>query len=156
MYHIRYIGKYLNKFIFRSDYMIKGLDNGYMYTKDNELRIMKSAFTTEDKVVSGAIPIIIDGKQYYVGIGKGTFQLDKTNLALSTGRKSYLVVGLSISQYKEQKDKLKETILSYNNSYIECQNKIKQFIINDVLVFPQGIASLYAIGYYNIGVKHFS
>ena len=45
--------------------MIKGLDHGYMYTKDNDLNIFKSAFTTEDKAISGAIPITIDGKQHY-------------------------------------------------------------------------------------------
>lgn len=49
--------------------MIKGLDNGYLYTKDNELNIFPSAFSTEDKVVSNAILITIDNKQYYTGIG---------------------------------------------------------------------------------------
>lgn len=136
--------------------MIKGLDNGYLYTKDNELNIFPSAFSTEDKVVSNAIPIIIDNKQYYTGIGKSTVELDKTNLeitkvctltnlAMSNDKEFYLVVGLPVGQYKEQKDKFKETILSYNHCLVEYQNRVKQFLINDVLVFPQGVASLYSI-----------
>lgn len=52
--------------------MIKGLNNGYLYTKDNEKNIFPSAFSTEDKVVSNTIPIVIDSKQYYTGIGKST------------------------------------------------------------------------------------
>lgn len=126
--------------------MIKGLDNGYMYTKD--------------KVVSGAIPIIIDGKQYYTGIGKTTVEIDKinsdinkvctlTNLAMSNinsnTKEIYLVVGLPISQYKTQKDKFKETILNYNHWIVEYQNRVIHFNINDVMVFPQGVTSLHTI-----------
>ena len=99
--------------------MIKGLDNGYVYTKDNEKNIFPSAFSTEDKVVSNAIPITIDNKQYYTGIGKSTVELDKTNLeitkvctltnlAMSNDKEFYLVVGLPVGQYKEQKINLKK------------------------------------------------
>ena len=133
--------------------MIKGLDNGYLYTKDNEKNILPSAFSTEDKVVSNTILIVIDNKQYYTGIGKSTVELDKTNLeitkiytltnlVMSNDKEFYLVVGLPVGQYKEQKYKFKETILSYNYCLVEYQNRVKQIIINDVLVFPQGVASL--------------
>ena len=110
--------------------MIKGLDNGYLYTKDNEKNIFPSAFSVEDKVVSNVIPIVIDNKQYYTGIGKFTVELDKTNLeitkvctltnlAMSNDNEFYLVVVLPVGQYKEQKDKFKETILSYNHCLVE-------------------------------------
>ena len=136
--------------------MIKGLDNGYLYTKDNEKNIFPSAFSTEDKVVSNAIPIIIDGKQYYTGIGKSTVELDKTNLeitkvctltnlAMSNDKEFYLVVGLPVGQYKDQKDRFKEIVLSYNRCIIEYQNRTTQFNINDIIVFPQGVASLYSM-----------
>lgn len=115
--------------------MIKGLDNGYLYTKDNELNIFPSAFSVEDKVVSNAISITIDNKQYYTGIGKSTVELDKTNLeitkiciltnlAMSNDKEFYLVVGLPVGQYKEQKDKFKEIILNYNHCIIEYQNRV--------------------------------
>lgn len=120
--------------------MIKGLDNGYLYTKDNEKNIFPSAFSTEDKVVSNAIPIIIDGKQYYTGIGKSTVELDKTNLeitkvctltnlAMSNDKEFYLIVGLPVGQYKDQKDRFKEIILNYNRCIIEYQNRNTQFYI---------------------------
>ena len=35
--------------------------------------------------------------------------------------------------------------MSYNHCIVEYQNRVKQFLINDVLVFPQGVASLYSI-----------
>jgi plasmid segregation protein ParM len=56
-----------------------------------------------------------------------------------------LVVGLPISQYKTQKDRLKEKILSYNNNEVIYHSKKMDINIRDVTVYPQGAAVLYDI-----------
>lgn len=136
--------------------MIKGLDNGYSFTKDNERRIFPSAFSNTDKMISGSRKIIIDGRDYYVGVGAMTAEVDKVsselnkactlmNLALTGAREYYLVVGLPIAHYKSQNEKFKETILSYNKSRVEFMGEEYKFTINDVLVFPQGAAAIFTM-----------
>jgi len=135
--------------------MIKGLDVGYAYTKDNEKRIFRSAITQVDKIVSGAIKITIDGTTYYVGTGRGTVAVDKTdselakvcmltNLAMSTGNEFYIVTGLPIAQFKDQKEKLREALLKYRKSRVEIGGAPKEITIHDVTIFPQAIGALYS------------
>jgi hypothetical protein len=137
--------------------MIKGLDIGYSHTKDNDGRIFKSAFSHEDCSVTGSRMILIDDKQYYVGNGVQTSDADKSDseinkvctlydMYLSGANDFKLCVGLPIAQYKTQRNKLKETILSYNNSKIYVNGSQYKFKINDVFVTMQGIASLFTIG----------
>lgn len=47
----------------------------------------------------------------------------------------FIVTGLPINQYKEQKDKLKNFFLLQNN---------KEVSINDILVYPQRVGALYS------------
>jgi len=138
---------------------IKGLDNGYLYTKsisDNEHMIFKSAYSTLDKVISGTAYVNIDGKDYYIGAGKTITQVDKTdheinkvctltNLALSGNNDYSLVVGLPIGQYKLQKDKFIKMIISYNNSEIIFKGSSMNINIKDVTVYPQGAGALYSM-----------
>lgn len=136
--------------------MIKGLDNGYAFTKDNEKRIFKSAFSYTDKMVTGSKHITIDNKDYYVGIGQMTSEVDKTdaeinkactlmNLIVSGDLDYYLVVGLPIGQFKAQNEKMKNTVLNYNNCHIEYKGNERKITIHDVTVFPQGAAALYSL-----------
>lgn len=135
--------------------MIKGLDVGYSYTKDNEKRIFKSAMSQMDKAVSGAIKITIDGNTYFVGTGRGTVDIDKAdseltkvcllaNLALTPASDFYIVTGLPIAQYREQKDKLKHALLKYRRSTVIINGVQKDIVINDVTVFPQSAGALYS------------
>lgn len=134
----------------------KGLDTGYRFTKDNEHRIFASAYSTNDKTITGANKITINGKDKFVGVGPMTSDVDKidselnevcviNNLAL-TGENEYcLTVGLPIGQFKSQKDKFKEKILGYNKCEVIYNNKDFKVRIKDVFVFPQGAAALYSI-----------
>lgn len=135
--------------------MIKGLDNGYMYTKDNSGHIFKSAFSTINKTVTGSHEITIDNKTYYVGIGEGTVDVNKidselnkvctlTNLAMEPCSEFQLGVGLPIGQYAKYHEDFKEKILSYNTSEIVFGGKKRTIMIKDVIVFPQGAAALYS------------
>lgn len=136
--------------------MIKGLDNGYAYTKDNERRIFQSAFSYTDKMISGSRKIVIDGRDYYVGVGSMTADVDKVsselnkactlmNLALTGAQEYYLVVGLPIAHYKSQQEKFKETVLGYNKCKVEFMGEELKFTIKDVLVFPQGAAAVFTM-----------
>jgi plasmid segregation protein ParM len=136
--------------------VVKGLDVGYSFTKDNERNRFKSAYTHSDKILSGVDHIIIDGKDYYVGAGQMTSEVDKTNdemnkvctllnLVQSLDDEFYLVLGLPISQHKTQKDKLIESVLEYNKCSIEYDGYERKISIKDVSVFPQGAAPVYTL-----------
>lgn len=54
----------------------------------------------------------------------------------------FIVTGLPINQYKEQKDKLKNFFLLQNNKGVSINDKTEKIIrINDVLVYPQGVGA---------------
>lgn len=136
--------------------MIKAIDIGYTFTKDESKNKFKSAYTTIDSVVTGAHKLKVDNKTFYVGTGKETIDLDKceteinrlcllTDLALSQDDEFFIVTGLPINQYKEQKDKLKNFFLLQNNKEVSINDKIEKIIrINDILVYPQGVGALYS------------
>lgn len=137
--------------------MIKGLDNGYLYTKDNERRMFKSAYSQVDSSLAN---ITIDGVDYCVGTGSKTIELDKTdqeinkvctlyNLKLTGDTEYFLAVGLPIAQFKTQREKFQSMIMSYNDCKVSYKDKDYQFKINDVLVFPQGAAAMLTAGIYN-------
>ncbi|MEG0898416.1 MAG: ParM/StbA family protein [Oscillospiraceae bacterium] len=136
--------------------MIKGIDIGYTYTKDETKNRFKTAFTMDDSIVSGAIRLRVNNETYYVGDGKGTVELDKAetdinricllaDLALCNANDFYIVSGLPVGQFKQQEDKLKNFILKQSKSYISINDQpIRQITINDVKIFPQGVGALYS------------
>lgn len=133
--------------------IVKGLDNGYLYTKDNEKRIFRSCFSRSSISMGSSSFISINGIDYTVGTGDKSVDFDKTNSEMNnvgtmtnlamTGSGEYnLVVGLPISQFKSQREKFKKTILSYNSNYVVYRGQEMKIKINDVLVFPQGVGAL--------------
>lgn len=136
--------------------MVKGLDVGYSFTKDNEKNRFKSAYSHSEKTLSNVDHIIIDSKDYYVGAGQMTSEVDKTddemnkvctllNLVKSLDNEFYLVLGLPISQHKTQKDKLINSVMDYNNCNIVYDGYERKIKIKDVSVFPQGAAPIYTL-----------
>ena len=131
----------------------KGLDHGYLYTKDNDRNIFRSEYTKSGINVGGTPFISINGVDYSVGSGGRNIQNDKcnsemnfvttlTNLSMCGEDNYNLVVGLPIDQYKAQCEKFKEIILSYNDYNVVYRGKQMNFVINDVYVLPQGIGAL--------------
>jgi plasmid segregation protein ParM len=134
--------------------MILGLDNGYHLTKDNNFNIFKSAFTRTDVSLSEQNKITIDGVNYYYGKGNTTADVDKVdnminkvctlaNLSINGSDEYFLVVGLPIGQYKMNKDKFRDMVLSYNNSEVIYHQKQMNVKIKDVTVFAQGAGVLF-------------
>lgn len=137
--------------------MIKGIDIGYSYTKDESENLFKSAYTTQNQVLNGGNQLEINGTTYYVGIGNGTVDLDKTEtmlnklcllncLAMSNSNEYFVVTGLPINQYATQKDKLRDYLLKERRYYLKLNGIQKSFTINDVIVFPQATASIFTLG----------
>lgn len=138
--------------------VVKGVDVGYSYTKDNEERIFRSSYSLSDTSVIGSGALMIDGKNYFIGNRNGlmTSDVDKTeaeinkvcilyNLIKSNVHDVALVVGLPIGQYNEQRKKLREAVLSYNKCTVQYDNNPFLFKIYDVIVCPQGVSSLYTL-----------
>jgi plasmid segregation protein ParM len=135
---------------------IKGLDHGYLYTKDNEKRIFRSAFTKSGLAMGATSFITINGVDHSVGTGNRTISFDKTDsdmnevgtltmLAMDGDNDYYLVVGLPISQYQSQKDKFKKMIMGYNDREVIYRGKKMDIKINDVYVLPQGVGALLSL-----------
>jgi len=135
----------------------KGLDHGYLYTKDSDLRMFRSAFI-KSGVNIGGIPFLqINGVGYSaVGIGDGNLEFDKsdsemnrvttfTDLCLDGDNEYNLVVGLPISQYKAQCNKFKQIIMDYNKCEVIFKGRKMNIKINNVFVIPQGVGALLSL-----------
>lgn len=137
--------------------MLLGVDVGYNDTKDNRGHKFRSSFSLTDKSISGAKKLTIDGKNYYVGMGAMTSEVDKTNTDINMACTIYsfilngypkdihMVAGLPIGQYEEQKNRLIDSIMSYNKRSIYYDDKPYNFKIHDVIVARQGVSSLYTL-----------
>lgn len=137
--------------------VLKGLDVGYSYTKDNSGNIFKTAYSQYDNSLSGSKHINIDGENYYVGEGitttdynKSTSTINKVctlyNLAATNnGNLDYILsVGLPVQQYTEKnREFLKDTIMSYSNCLVQYESRKFKFNIKNVIVNPQGIAAIF-------------
>lgn len=95
--------------------------------------------------------LVLDGETYYIGEGEFDTTYRKvekkiylpmlyTALALSSDYTyNKIVLGLPLSQYKEDKDKLINFVMRNNNKIIELNNVERKIIIEDIEVFPEGI-----------------
>lgn len=139
------------KFYKWGEIVIIGTDLGYSFTKDSNGNMFRSLMAKEKPAVTSAMEVNIDGKNYYVGTGSGTVNVNKTNseltkvllltdLWLNKGTDYKIVTGLPIGQFNKQKEQLKQSILSWNHSRVSG----KQIIISDVLIFPQAAGALYS------------
>lgn len=136
--------------------VIKGIDNGYGYTKDESFTLFKSAYTTEEPVsFYKGHKITINDTPYWVGIGAGTVDINKNNseinkictltcLGLSKGTDFCIVAGLPINQYRQKKEEFKNIILSYSGSKVSVDDNTSKVIkIHNVAIYPQSISTIY-------------
>jgi plasmid segregation protein ParM len=135
--------------------MIRGLDIGYCYTKDHTGVMFKTAYTEDYKFASNCHELILDNKTYYIGIGNGTVEINKANttlnricmltaLALDTADEYFIVTGLPISQFKSQKEELRNQMLRDRRNRLVLNGKERTFNIIDVMVYPQAVGAIYS------------
>lgn len=126
--------------------MILGIDVGNYATKSSNRVIFESKLSKLNKELSDKGKMNLDGKRYFIGQGSfdGEFRkvIKPTYLKLlyaalckSTSNKEIeLALGLPLSQYKEDKEKLKALIKE--NYHLQGD---KEFFITHVEVYPEGI-----------------
>ena len=136
--------------------MILGVDIGNYATKDNNLNIFDSKVSYIPDALGDKNCCVLDGETFFIGRGeldttyrkiekKNYFKLLYGSLCISTNQSENninLVVGLPLSQYKNDVHVLREKIL---NKYIldgTFNNCRKTFIINDCRVYMEGIAAM--------------
>jgi plasmid segregation protein ParM len=134
-------------------YSIHGLDIGNSTTKSNSAIIFDSKITTIEPLTK-ADKLNIDNKTYYLGHGNydTTYRkIDKVHyidmvyglLALSSNTThNYIALGLPLSQYKTDKERLTNMIMSDNSKIIEINDIEKTLIIDDCVVFPEGVSTV--------------
>lgn len=133
---------------------IHGLDIGNSTLVNNQDLILDAKITTS-KPFKDADMIEIEGKIYYLGYGTydTTFKkIDKENyinmlyglLALSTNTVNNKIgLGLPLSQYNSDKEKLIDKILLNNKKTVKVNDEFeKSIVIQDVEVFPEGVSTL--------------
>ncbi|KFX56119.1 ParM/StbA family protein [Clostridium botulinum] len=135
------------------NYSILGVDVGNSTCKTNTGVLFNSKIT-EVEPFGKTDTLFIDKKYYWLGEGEydTTYRkVDKINyinflfgaLALSTNTvRNYVVLGLPLSQYKEDKSALINMVLSNKEKYTKINGVEKHLIIDDIEVFPEGVVTL--------------
>lgn len=137
--------------------MILGIDVGNYSTKTSEDVIFKSTVSLSENLLNNKIKIKINGLNYYIGQGYFDTELNKADktfylpllfsaIALSSNDiHNSIVVGLPLSQYHNNKDKLKDLILTNNKKDIIINDCLRQIIIDNVEIYAEGLASSYMV-----------
>lgn len=135
------------------DYSIIGIDVGNI-TCETNTGVLFNSKITDVEPLSHSDMLLIDRKTYWLGEGNydTTYRkVDKVNyinfiygaLALSTTTESnYIVLGLPLSQYKEDKTALINLVLNNREKTININGESKSIFIEDVEVFPEGVVTL--------------
>jgi len=135
------------------NYSIFGIDIGNV-TCETNTGVLFNSKITDVEPLSHVDTLLINKKAYWLGEGNydTTYRkVDKVNyinflygaLALSTTTESnYIVLGLPLSQYKEDKAALINLVLSNKEKVVIINGEKKTIIIEDIEVFPEGVATL--------------
>lgn len=133
--------------------MILGIDIGNAAIKTSKKNIFDAKLTSIEPLNSSDV-FKMDGKTFYLGEGEydTTYRkIDKENylvflygaLAMSTNViKNKVVLGLPLSQYKEDKNKLADLVMDNNEKEVILNGKERRLIIEDVKVYPEGVVTL--------------
>ncbi len=134
---------------------ILGDDLGHYYSKSSNLVILESKVSKSNNDNLNKHDVLrIDGESYYLGEGirdTNFRKIEKQNLiqllfgliSLSTTDKfNEVIVGLPLSQYKKDKETLKQLILENRDKWIEINGEERHLIIDDVEIAPEGVYSV--------------
>lgn len=134
--------------------MIKGIDIGSHATKDENMHIFPSLVGKSNNILGGAKELVLNGEVFYLGEGDYDTKYRKVErenyikllysmlCAGANNGEIQLVLGLPIAQFKEDKENLISLVKENFHMKGRCGKEIKEFVITDVEVFPEGIASI--------------
>lgn len=135
--------------------MIRGIDIGNFATKDNKGHIFESKVSSIGNIISNKYEMILNDELYYLGEGSFDTEYRKIKkdsylkllfgmLAIGGSESDVqLVLGLPLSQYKTDREYLKELIMSNYFLSGSINGKEVDYVITDVEVYPEGIAAIY-------------
>ena len=133
--------------------MIVGIDIGNATIKTNK-GILYDAKLTTIEPMNKCDTIKIDNKTYYLGEGEydttyrkikkeGYLTFLYSALALSSSAsRNKVVLGLPLSQFKEDKSELINLVLTNNHKKVVINGKERNLEIEDIEVFPEGVVTL--------------
>lgn len=134
--------------------MIRAVDIGNFATKDNLGNIFESKVSRGGNILSNKYEIVLNDELYYLGEGSYDTEYRKIKkdsyLKLLFGILAFgsrepevqLVLGLPLSQYKADKQKLIEMIMSNCYMFGSINGEEANYIITDVEIYPEGIAAI--------------
>ncbi|MDB1923566.1 ParM/StbA family protein [Clostridium tertium] len=134
--------------------MIRAVDIGNFATKDNLGNIFESKVSSVGNILSNKYEIVLNDELYYLGEGSYDTEYRKIKKdsylkllfgILALGSKEtevQLVLGLPLSQYKADKQKLIEMIMSNCYMFGSINGEEANYIITDVEIYPEGIAAI--------------
>lgn len=139
--------------------MMIGIDLGNATVKTHTKFIIPNLITQKNTVITNEDDeiITIGAEEYVVGRGKYDTEfnkLEKERLMLmlyytiiknTNDIGNIVCIGLPINQYKNQKDTLKNYILNNRMCNIELNGKERKVIIEDVMVFSEGLSIFYSL-----------
>lgn len=134
--------------------MIRGIDIGNFATKDNLGNIFESRVSSIGNIISNKYEMILNDELYYLGEGGFDTEYRKIKkdsylkllfgmLAIGGSESDVqLVLGLPLSQYKTDREYLKELIMSNYFLSGSINGKEVDYVVTDVEVYPEGIAAI--------------
>lgn len=134
--------------------MILGVDIGHYSTKSSNGSNIVSKVSKVSNILNNSTNLITSTGTYFIEEGEFDTEYRKikkeyikelflTSILLSSNEMTNsIVVGLPLSQYKEDKDKLKEILLKERMHRVIINGNERKLIIEDVEVYPEGIGSL--------------
>lgn len=137
--------------------MILGIDIGNYSVKVSPKLNFKSLISTEENILGNETVIEYDNKKFIIGEGEFETELNKsmkenflpllyTAIALSSEDTfNQVVCGLPLNQYKANKDNLKNLINQNKIKKIKINGKMREIIINEFEVYPEGVGAYYSI-----------
>ena len=134
--------------------MILGIDIGNYATKTSKGNIFESKVARVGNILANDICLEMKGEICYLGEGsfdteyrkaykRNYLQLLYGSMAMASDEmENQVVVGLPLSQYKEDKERLKKTILDNRYQEIALNGIKRTMIITDVEVYPEGLGAV--------------
>ena len=134
--------------------MIIGIDLGNYSTKSSKGINILSKVSKLSNILSNSTTLTTPNGNYYIEEGdfdteyrkvnkKYIKELFLTSILLSSNEiNNQLVVGLPLSQYKQDKDKLKQLLLSDRIQNISLNGNDRKLILEDIEIYPEGVGAL--------------
>lgn len=134
--------------------MIKGIDIGNSICKDESGYSFSAKISSIGNILGSKYTCSLNEEIYYLGEGEydttyrkiekeGYIKMLFGMLAMSgSSREVQLMLGLPIGQYRTDRDKLKDMIKEHFILQGYFNKRYKEYVIQDVEIYPEGIASL--------------